>query len=111
MALLLAKVKGLADFSQSPAKTKVSCSQHTKHGTAEPFHFLHIGPMSDVTMSRKLCVADFGRDMPHWHCCLPKSKVWQISARAQPKPRFLAASTPSMVLLNHFVSSVWAQVQ
>jgi hypothetical protein len=42
LALLLAKVKGLADFSQSPAK----------------------------------------------------------------KPRFLAASTPSMALLNHFISSI-----
>jgi hypothetical protein len=44
--------KSFTDFShQSLAtKTKVVCSQHTKQGTAEPFHFLHMGPMSDVKM-------------------------------------------------------------
>jgi hypothetical protein len=48
LALLLAK--SLADFSKSQAKTKVHCSQHTKETTIGPFHFLHMGPMSDVAM-------------------------------------------------------------
>ncbi len=46
--------KHLADFTQSQAKTKVVCSQHTKETTAGPFHFLHMGPMSDVTMLGRL---------------------------------------------------------
>jgi hypothetical protein len=29
----------LVEFSQSQANTKIVCSQHTKHGTAEQFHF------------------------------------------------------------------------
>jgi hypothetical protein len=54
--------KSLADFiNQSTAKTKIVCSHHTNHGSAEPF--LHIGPMSDVTMMRWLCVAYFGQFM------------------------------------------------
>jgi hypothetical protein len=48
LALLL--VKSLADFSQSEAKTKVVCSQHSKETTAGPFQFLCMGPMSDVVM-------------------------------------------------------------
>jgi hypothetical protein len=47
-ALLMAK--SLADFSQSLAKTKVVCSQNTKHTTAGSFHFLHASPLRDVTM-------------------------------------------------------------
>jgi hypothetical protein len=39
-------------------------SQHTKETIAGPFHFLHWGPMSDVTILRRLCVADFGHVMP-----------------------------------------------
>jgi hypothetical protein len=58
----------LAYFSQSQAKSKVVCGQNTKHGTAEPFHFLHMGPMSDVTMLGRLCVSDFGHAMSVWHC-------------------------------------------
>jgi hypothetical protein len=42
---------------------KIVCSQQTKHGTAKPFHFLYMGPMSDVTMLRRLCVTDFGHAM------------------------------------------------
>jgi hypothetical protein len=42
--------KSLADFSQSQAKTKDFCSQRMKETTAGPFNFLHMGPMSDVTM-------------------------------------------------------------
>jgi hypothetical protein len=42
--------KSLADFSQSQAKTKVVCGQHTKETSAGPFHFLHMGPMSDVVI-------------------------------------------------------------
>jgi hypothetical protein len=55
--------KSLADFNQSTAKTKIVYSHHTNHGSAEPFHFLHIGPMSDATMMRRLCVAYFGQFM------------------------------------------------
>jgi hypothetical protein len=52
----LSLAKSLADFSQSQANTRVVCTQHTKHGTAEPFHLFHMGPMSDVTMVVKaLC--------------------------------------------------------
>jgi hypothetical protein len=58
LALLLAK--SLADFSQrSQDKIKDDCSQHTKETTAGTFHFLHMGPTSDVTMFSRLCVADF----------------------------------------------------
>jgi hypothetical protein len=70
--------------AEEPSQNKDVCSQHTKYGTAEPFHFLHMGPMSDVAMSRGLCGADFGHDMSSWHSRMPK--VWQISARAKPKP-------------------------
>jgi hypothetical protein len=68
LALVLAK--SFADSSQSQSKTKVVCIQHTKYGTAEPFHFLHMDPMSDITMWRRPTVADFGRAMAlwHWHC-------------------------------------------
>jgi hypothetical protein len=74
----------LTDFSQSQAKTKVVCSQHTKQGTAEPFHFLHIGPMSDGTMLGRLCAADFGHTMSLWHCCWPKARL-QIPAEFGPE--------------------------
>jgi hypothetical protein len=40
----------LADFSQSQATSNIVLSQHTKHGTAEPFHSFLKGPMSDITM-------------------------------------------------------------
>jgi hypothetical protein len=69
---LLLLAKSLADFSQSQAKTKVVCGQNTKQVTDEPFHFLHMGPMSDVTILGRLCVADFGHAMSMWHCCWPK---------------------------------------
>jgi hypothetical protein len=69
--------KSLADSSQSPAKTNKVYSQHTKHGTAEPFHFLHMSPMSDITMWRRPAVADFEHTMALWH--------W-LQARANPKP-------------------------
>jgi hypothetical protein len=82
-------------------------SQNTKHGTAEPFHLLHMGPMSAVEMLRGLCVADFGHATPLWHWRL--TKVWQISTRAKPKPSLFTARTPSMALLNHFICSIWVQ--
>jgi hypothetical protein len=92
VALLLAK--SLADFRQSQAKTKVVCTQHTKHGTAEPFHFIHMGPMSDDTMLRRPCVAYLEAPCP---CgTVAGQNVWQISARAKPKPRLFAPITPSM---------------
>jgi hypothetical protein len=55
----LALDKSLADLSQSKTKTKTKLvySQNTKHGTAEPYHLLHMGPMSAVDMFRGLCVA------------------------------------------------------
>jgi hypothetical protein len=66
----------------------------------EPFHFIHMGPMSDdATVLRRLCVADFGHVMwSVWQCHL--AKVWQFPARAKPNPRLhIAASTPDMALL------------
>jgi hypothetical protein len=36
--------------SRAKTKTKAVCSQNTKHGTAEPFHLFHMGPMSDITV-------------------------------------------------------------
>jgi hypothetical protein len=53
-------------------------SQNTKHGTAEPFHLLHMAPMSAVVMLRGLCVADFGHATPLWHWRW--TKIWQIYA-------------------------------
>jgi hypothetical protein len=45
-------VRKCGRFQPEPiAKTKVVCSQNTKHTTAGPFHLLHMGPLSDVTMS------------------------------------------------------------
>jgi hypothetical protein len=43
-------IQSLTDFSQSEAKTKVDCSQHSKETTAGSFNFLHMGSvtMSDV---------------------------------------------------------------
>jgi hypothetical protein len=32
-----------------------------------------MGPMSDVTMMRRLCGADLGHAMSWWHCCWPKA--------------------------------------
>ena len=51
LVVALSLAKSLADnFRQSQAKIKVVCSQHTKKTTADPFHYLHMGPMSDVIM-------------------------------------------------------------
>ena len=75
------KSKSLTDFSQSQAKTKVVCSQCTMQTTARPFHFLHMGPMSDVDMLCMLWVADFGHDMTSWHCV-----ACQKFGRFQPEP-------------------------
>ena len=64
-----------------------------------------MGRMSDVTMLKRLCVADFGHAMSmlHWH--LPKVWQWQVLARDKPKPRSFAASS-----LNHSISSIlWVQ--
>jgi hypothetical protein len=66
--------------SQNQANSKIVCSQHTKHGTAEPFHFRHMGLMSDVTMLMRLCVADFGHAMCSCHCRRQKF------GRFQPEP-------------------------
>jgi hypothetical protein len=63
---------------------KVVCSQHRKHGTAEPFHFLHMDPMSDVTMLRGLCLADYGHAMAPWHCCWPKGLADFSHSQAKP---------------------------
>jgi hypothetical protein len=84
---------------------KIVCSQHTKHGTAEPFHFFHMGPMSDVTMLRRLCLADIGHAMSPWHCRWQKSLA--DFSHSQAEPRLFEVSTPSMALLNHFISSIW----
>jgi hypothetical protein len=48
-----------SSVSHGQAKTKVVCLKFIKHCTAEPFHFLHMDPMSDVTMSGRLYVADY----------------------------------------------------
>jgi hypothetical protein len=64
--------KCLADFSQSQAKTKIVCRQHTKRGTAEAISFHHMGLMSYGTMFKRLCVADFGHAMCSCHCRWPK---------------------------------------
>jgi uncharacterized protein YceK len=56
-------------------------------------------------MFKRLCVADFGHAMCSCHCRLPL--LLQILARAKPIPRLFAVSTPSMALLNHFISSAW----
>jgi hypothetical protein len=79
----------------------------TKHGTAEPFHFFHMGPMSDVTMLRRLCLADFGHAMSPWHWRWPKYLAHFSPSQA--KSRLFAASTPSMALPNNFISSIWVQ--
>jgi hypothetical protein len=63
---------------------KIVCNQHTKHGTAEPFHFFHMGPMSDVTMLRGLCLADFGHAMSPWHCSCSKSLADLSNSQAKP---------------------------
>ena len=41
-----------------------------------------------------------------WYCC--QQKIWQISSRAEPKHRWFAVFifTPSMTLLEHFISSM-----
>jgi hypothetical protein len=55
-------------------------------------------------MFRRLFGAGSGHAMSPWQLCWPK--VWQISARAKPKPSVVAANTPSMALLNDFISSI-----
>jgi hypothetical protein len=68
--------------SQSQAKTKVICSQLTKHGTAEPFHFLYsMGPISDVTILRRLCMWLI-LDMP----CPCGAVAGNMFGRFQPEP-------------------------
>jgi hypothetical protein len=42
-------------------KTKAVCRWNTKHGTAKSYHFLHMCPISDVTVLGWLCVTDFGQ--------------------------------------------------
>jgi hypothetical protein len=79
MPQLLAK--SLADFSQSRVKTKVSCSQNNKHGTAEPFHFLNTSPIGYVTMLRRLCVGNLGHAMFSY-----ATVAGQKFGRFQPKP-------------------------
>jgi hypothetical protein len=98
LALSLAN-KSLVHFSHSKAKTKAVCSQHTKETTAGPFHFFHMGPMSDVAF---------------WTCHALLAlwlayKVWHISATAKQKPRLYAASTTRKPLLDHFIYSLWVQ--
>ncbi len=44
------KVCQISARAPSQSKTKAVCSQHNKHTTAGPFHFLHMGPLSNVTM-------------------------------------------------------------
>jgi hypothetical protein len=109
LALLLAAGDKFGRFHSEPSKNNVVCSQHTKKTTDEPFHFLHMGPMSDAIMLGKLCVAGFEHVMSSWHCRWPK--FWQISLRAKPKPRLFAASTPRKPLLSHFISPIWVQYE
>jgi hypothetical protein len=46
-----------------------------KHGTSEPFHFFHMDPrMSDVTMLRRLCLADF----EHEYFCGTVWWFWRV---------------------------------
>jgi hypothetical protein len=96
--LSLPLAKSLVEFRKTQANTKLGMS---------PFHFINMGPLSDVLMSRRLCVTDFGHVMCSCHCRWPK--VWQNSERPKPKPRLFAASTQNMELLNHFISSIWVQ--
>ena len=107
--LALWMARSLEDFSQSQAKTKFVHGQHSKHGTAEPFHFLHMGPMSDVTMLRRLCGADFGHAMPSLALLLLGKSLADFSQSQANKSRLFVASTPRKTLLDHFISSIWVQ--
>jgi hypothetical protein len=102
----LALDKSLADFNQSQAKTKPAYRQNTKHGPAEPFHLLHMAPMSAVEMLRGLCVDDFGHATPLW--VLDKSLADFNQSQAKSMLVF-TDRTPSMALLNHFISFIWVQ--
>jgi hypothetical protein len=81
------------------------CDQHTKENTAGLFHFLHMSPMSDVTMLQSLCVADFGHVMPSWHCSWPKVLADCSHSQAKNQCRLFAGSTPRKPLLDQFISS------
>jgi uncharacterized protein YuzB (UPF0349 family) len=86
-ALWLAK--SLADSSQSHAKNKVVCLKNLKHCTAEPFHFLHMDPMSDVTILGRLCVADCGNTIVCSALWLAKNLA-DSSQRPSKYPRLFA---------------------
>jgi hypothetical protein len=50
----------LADFSQSQAKPRLFAASTPSMALLKPLHFINMGPMSDVTMMKLLCVTDFG---------------------------------------------------
>jgi hypothetical protein len=51
-------------------------------------------------------MADFGHAMSPWHFSWPKHLANSSNHDSQAKPRLFAASTPSMALLKHFISSI-----
>ena len=66
-----------------------------------------MGPMSDAVMWNRLLVANlchanhiFGLEL---------AKAWQAFRRFQPKLMLLAAVAPYLLVLNHFMSSIWVQ--
>jgi hypothetical protein len=55
--------------SQEKVQTDGISSHDTSSVTAEPFHVLHMDPMSDVSMCNQVLVA---------HLCHPMLEVWQV---------------------------------
>jgi hypothetical protein len=63
--------------------------------------------MSDVTMLRRRCLADFGHAMSPWHCRWPKSLA--DLSHSQAKTEDIYCQHTKLALLNHFISSIWIQ--
>jgi hypothetical protein len=79
------------------------------HGTisvgAEPFHVIHMSPMSDVVMRNSLLRANLCQANPIFG--LQFAKAWQAaSANFSPKLMLFVITAPYQLVLNDFMSSI-----
>jgi hypothetical protein len=88
--LLVVRLAGVQQKIQ--AKSGGVSSHNTSSNAAEPFHVLHMDPISDVSMCNQLLVA---------HLCLPMlcfglrlGTVWQVCSKSKPKLMVFPAKMP-----------------
>jgi hypothetical protein len=83
-------------------------SHDTLPVAAEPFHVLHMDPMSDVSMCNQVLVAHLCRHICQVLVC-SLEKFGSSDFKSNPKLMALQAMTPCQLLLNHSMSSIWIQ--